>query len=177
MNIDNKWHRGHIDPFWDDESFYCLTYSNQKFSNDQEIERWKQEGYVHPEKYFTGAMCDMSNPQPDWGQKIIKWFQKTYPVKNVGITYYKMVTGVISPRQNDEYIKYRKLFDIPLEKCVRVIVFLQDWKSGHYFEINDTPITDWRAGDYVFWKSDTPHMAANIGTTERYTLQWTAHIL
>jgi len=27
----------------------------------------------------------------------------------------------------------------------------------------------------LFWESDTPHMAANIGLEKRYTLQLTGH--
>ena len=43
-------------------------------------------------------------------------------------------------------------------------------------EIEDTVITDWRAGDYVVWKNDTQHLAANVGKTARYTLQITGVI-
>jgi hypothetical protein len=55
-------------------------------------------------------------------------------------------------------------------------VFLEDWKSGHYFEGLGTPITQWHAGQTIEWSYDTPHMAANIGTKPRYTLQITGHI-
>jgi hypothetical protein len=40
----------------------------------------------------------------------------------------------------------------------------------------DTPLVQWKAGQVVEWAYNTPHMAANIGKTPRYTLQITGHI-
>jgi hypothetical protein len=59
------------------------------------------------------------------------------------------------------------------DAVVRIIVFLEDWASGHYLEMNKTPILNWKAGDWVCWRSDFLHLAANIGKTDRYTLQLT----
>ena len=53
---------------------------------------------------------------------------------------------------------------------------MEDWQSGHVFEIEKQPIVEWRAGDYVVWKNDTLHLAANVGKTSRYTLQITGVI-
>jgi len=85
-----------------------------------------------------------------------------------------MTPGTIMPEHQDFYKKYRSLYNLSDSKNIcRVIVFLEDWKSGHYFEINKIPIVNWKAGDFVFWRNDTSHMAANIGTDNRYTLQIT----
>jgi len=53
---------------------------------------------------------------------------------------------------------------------------MEDWQSGHVSEIEDTVISEWRAGDYIVWKNDTLHLAANVGKTSRYTLQITGVI-
>ena len=63
----------------------------------------------------------------------------------------------------------------PLD-IVRATVMLEDWKPGHYLEVNSVPYVNWRAGDTVEWVYDTPHMAANIGLEDRYTLQITGHL-
>jgi hypothetical protein len=55
-------------------------------------------------------------------------------------------------------------------------VFLEDWKSGHYFEAMDYAYVDWIAGTVIEWTYDTPHMAANMGLEPRYTLQITGHL-
>jgi hypothetical protein len=31
----------------------------------------------------------------------------------------------------------------------------------------------WHRGDFVWWQRDVPHLAANIGIEDRYTLQLT----
>ena len=55
-------------------------------------------------------------------------------------------------------------------------MLLEDWKSGHYLEVNSRPVVDWPAGQVVEWVYDTPHSAANIGLEDRYTLQITGHV-
>jgi len=55
-------------------------------------------------------------------------------------------------------------------------VFLDDWQSGHYFDVDDTPVLQWRAGEGVVWENHTPHSAANVGVTNRYTLQITGAV-
>jgi hypothetical protein len=52
---------------------------------------------------------------------------------------------------------------------------LEDWKSGHYLEVMGVPYIGWKAGQVVEWTYDAPHMAANIGLEDRYTLQITGH--
>ena len=121
-----------------------------------------------------------------WGTKYIQhcleassgkllWFSEEFKLKDVCSNYYRMGTGVILPPHKDTYILYKKLFNCSLDDIERVIIFLEDWQSGHYFEIEKTLIVEWIKGDYVWWKSDTKHMAANIGVTKRYTLQLTGH--
>ena len=171
----DRWHRGHIEPFWSKQSYSKLDYTPESFNNSQDCIKWKRQGYVHPVSHYTGMLCDMRKKQTSWNEDIVEWFEHTYDAKDVGTSYYRMGTGVILPTHKDTYKKYRQLFDVKLKDCFRVIVFLDDWHSGHYFEIEDTAITDWRCGDYVYWQSDVPHMAANIGLEKRYTLQLTAH--
>lgn len=172
----DRWHKGHIDPFWTKRSFTSLNYIHESFNNPADVMKWKRQGYVHPTSHYTGFLCDMRKKQPSWNGDIIKWFEDTYNVTDVGTSYYRMGTGVILPVHKDTYAKYRQIFNVRLKDCVRVVVYLEDWKSGHISEINGVPITNWRAGDYVFWKSDTPHLAANIGTEKRFTLQLTGHV-
>ena len=55
------------------------------------------------------------------------------------------------------------------------MVFIEDWYSGHYLEVDNKPIVEWKRGDYVWWRGDVTHMAANLGTEYRFTLQITGH--
>ena len=162
-----------IAPFWDD-SFKHLDYDVETFNNPDDIDKWTHLGF--PNK-FTGAMCDMRRTQPMWNQEIINRFETLLGWQNIGTSYYRMDPGTILPCHRDTYKRYIEIFKLDNPQSVhRAIVFLEDWTSGHYLEINDEPIVKWSAGDVVTWQYDTPHLAANMGYTPRYTLQITGHI-
>jgi len=163
----------YISPFWDNE-FKTLFYEKETFNDPVSVKRWLSMGYADN---FTGFMCDMRRPQPSWNDKIIKVFaDKGW--KDIGTSYYRMDSGVVLPTHKDLYKKYVELFDlVGKEKTIkRAVLFLEDWKSGHYAEYDGIPFTQWQAGNYVEWEYDMPHMAANIGTAPRYTLQITGHV-
>ena len=159
--------------FWDDE-FKHLLYINEEFNDPENLKRWTLAGY--PPK-FTGHMCDMRSVQPSWNQRIIDIFENK-GWKDVGTSYYRMDTGTVLPTHSDLYKKYIDIFDLQgQEQSIRrAVLFLEDWQPGHYAEYMDVPFTDWRAGAMVEWAYDTPHMAANLGLTPRYTLQITGHL-
>ena len=172
----DNWGRGHIEPFWTQESFKYLNYQYKPFNNLDDLTKWKKYGYWPDKDHYGGLLYDMTKAhQPSWSAKIIKWFEDTFNVTNVGTSYYKMQTCHYLPTHGDTYELYRKIFDCDLEDCFRVIVFLEDWKSGHISEVDGNPITNWKAGDYIFWNSNTLHMAGNMGIEDRYTLQLTGH--
>jgi hypothetical protein len=89
-----------------------------------------------------------------------------------------MRTGTVMPVHGDLYKRYIELFDLQgQEKSIRrALLLLEDWKPGHYLEVNGKPYVSWRAGDTVEWEYDAPHSAANIGLEDRYTLQITGHL-
>jgi hypothetical protein len=163
-----KWKRGHLGRFWDLNEIKKFDYVRQPIT-DEEVEQWKSQGYDHV-KSFTGQMYDNRNPMPDWVQNFKGLF---YKYKNMTFTFYKMSTLEIMPTHSDHYRTYRKMFDTKYENVHRILVMLQDWKPGHYLEIDGQGITDWIAGDYFIWKGNCNHAAANIGIEDRYTLQIT----
>ena len=159
--------------FWDDEYKY-LDYVNEPFNDASSKDQWITSGY--PDR-FTGDMCDMRSRQPSWNKKFIDIFA-SMGWKDVGTSYYRMDTGTVLPTHRDLYVKYIQLYNLQGQehRIRRAIVFLENWDSGHYFEGMGIPITEWKAGTVVEWGYDTPHMAANIGLTPRYTLQITGHV-
>lgn len=159
--------------FWDDE-YQHLEYENEPFNDVVSTSNWLQQGYP---LRFTGDMCDMRRSQPRWNQQFIDHFA-ALGWKDIGTSYYRMTTGTVLPTHTDLYLKYIELFDLKGQEhnIRRAIVFLEDWKSGHYFEAIGVPETEWTAGTVIEWVYDTPHMAANIGLEPRYTLQITGHV-
>ena len=162
-----------IEPFWGDAYKY-LDYSKETFNNPNDTSRWLDMGFADN---FVGSMCDMRKVQPVWNNHVIAEFTRR-GWKDVCTSYYRMDPGTILPNHIDIYKRYIELFKLENQhqSVYRAIVFLEDWQSGHYLEVAGEPITKWSAGDVVVWWYDTPHMAANMGYTPRYTLQITGHI-
>jgi hypothetical protein len=145
-----------------------LDYINKPFNDEETLQKWKSLGHNY-EKY-TGLMRDQSQQLPDWCLNVLGQIS----LQNSSITLYCMTPGTIMPEHSDTFIKYREIMNLKETDIVgRAVIFLEDWKSGHYFEIDETPMVNWKKGDYVLWKNDTPHMAANLGKDNRYTMQVT----
>jgi len=162
----------HVPAFWDDE-FKRLEYINETFNDPESVDRWLSLGFANQ---FTGNMCDMRSAQPSWNKTIVEVFGQM-GWQDIGTSYYRMLPGTILPTHQDLYKKYIELFDLEGQQHTihRAVIFLEDWQPGHYLEVLDQPVVKWRAGDVVEWVYDTPHMAANMGSTPRYTLQVTGH--
>lgn len=87
---------------------------------------------------------------------------------------HRMSPGTLLPMHKDRYRYYSQANGIlDTKNIIRVIVFLKSWRNGHYLEIDSTPIINWQAGDWVSWRDDAAHLAANLGHESRYTLQIT----
>ncbi len=96
---------------------------------------------------------------------------------NLVCSIQKMLPGMILPYHSDRYGHYLSANPgITIDSVQRVIVFLEDWKPGHISEVAGESHTNWKKGDWISWKSSTPHMAANLGHSDRYTLQITGII-
>lgn len=162
----------YIPPFWNDE-FKNLDYINETFNDVESLARWRAMGF--PDR-FTGNMCDMRSRQPSWNSTIVEIFAEM-GWRDIGTSYYQMMPGTVLPTHQDLFKKYIEIFNLHGQELSirRAVIFLEDWQPGHYFEGMDQPLVNWRAGDTVEWIYDTPHMAANIGSTPRYTLQVTGH--
>lgn len=162
-----------IERFWDDE-FKTLDYIQEPFNDPQSVNTWISQGY---QSKICGELCDMRHRLPDWTSKFIEMYEAQGWL-NVGIAFYRMRTGTVMPVHSDLYKKYIELFHLQgHEKNIRrALILLEDWKPGHYLEVNSKPYVCWTAGQTVEWIYDVPHMAANIGLEDRYTLQITGHL-
>jgi hypothetical protein len=166
----NKWIRGHVSRFWDQDEYKKFNYIKQPLM-DSEIQEWKNKGYDYV-KSFSGSMYDNRNPLPEW----VKRFDNIFNLKNMTYNFYKMSQLEIMPEHVDHFQTYMRLFDAKYENVTRILVMLEDWKPGHYLEIDGVGVVNWVAGDYFMWESNVPHAAANIGIEDRYTLQITGTV-
>lgn len=159
---------GHVDRFWDDEHTK-LSYVRQPVTIE-EVQEWERLGYSQQHvRSFTGVMYDNRNPMPAWIDNLADKFglvSQTY-------TFYKMETLEIMPIHGDHFRTYCRLNNTTPDNVYRAVMMLEDWKPGHYFEMNGVGYINWKAGDWYMWKGNTMHSAANIGIEPRYTLQIT----
>ena len=165
-----KYRFGHVRPWWDD-SFKQLDFEYLPIKNVDDETRWVQEGYRGVTlNGLVYTMRHMQDHMPEYAKPFLTMFDWV----NVGLNFYCQNTLNMFPVHSDQYLSYRKLWNIQDTSSIwRCIVFLEDWKSGHYFEIDNHPLVNWRRGDYVVWNFDVPHFAANIGLEPRYTMQIT----
>jgi len=163
----------HIKKFWDDE-FKTIDYTQEPFNDPISVDLWLAQGY---QSKFCGDLADMRHRLPTWASEFIKIYQMQ-GWKDIGLAFYRMPTGTVMPVHSDLYRRYVEVFDLQGQETSirRALVLLEDWKPGHYLEVDSKPYVNWLAGDTVEWVYDTPHMAANIGLTPRYTLQITGHL-
>lgn len=163
----------HIDKFWDDE-FKTLDYISEPFNDPETVALWVSQGYSSK---ITGELCDMRHRLPAWTNKFVNIYTEL-GWKDIGIAFYRMRTGTVMPTHSDLYKRYIELFDLEGREHTikRALLLLEDWKLGHYLEVDGRPYVNWRAGDVVEWVYSTPHSAANLGLEDRYTMQITGHL-
>ena len=163
----------HIERFWDDE-FKIIDYIQEPFNDPDSVNLWISQGY---QAKICGDLADMRHQLPAWSSKFVEIYE-AQGWRDVGIAFYRMRTGTVMPVHSDLYKRYIELFDLKGQEHTirRALVLLEDWKSGHYLEVEGHPYVNWRAGDTVEWAYDTPHSAANIGLEDRYSLQITGHV-
>lgn len=161
-------HQGHVTPVWTDEHKH-FDYIKQPIK-ESEITVWRSKGYYHAS--FSGGMYDSRNPMPDW----VDYIATKIGLSNCGFVFYKMETLDIMPTHVDHFETYERIFGVNRDNTYRALVFMEDWKPGHYLEFNGKAVTNWSAGDYALWHADVPHAASNIGVANRYTLQITGEL-
>ena len=161
----DRWSQGLIHPGWN-KLHQDLEYANKPFNDDVTVAEWR--GYGLDFNKYTGDIIDY----PDLPEWVLPIAEQT-GLDNIGASLYRMNPGCILPNHSDTYQLYKKFHNITHNRIFRVIVFLEEWASGHYFEVDGTPITGWQAGYWVGWHYDTPHLASNLGITNRYTMQIT----
>lgn len=154
-----------------------LNYSQRRqFPDDNTVNQWKDIGHLYVN--YTGYLIEEYKGLPEWCYDVLSDVSKKIKISDAKMCLYCMPPGTIMPEHRDTYPVFKKMLGVenPNEIC-RILVFLDDWKSGHYFEVDDDPIVNWKSGYCCMWLGESPHIAANIGRENRYTLQITARYL
>lgn len=151
-----------------------LEYFYEPFNDPDSVDRWRDRYH----KDFTiGMQADYRSRQPGCQEMIAQQLRSQGLIlKNVAFCWYRMMPGDMIPEHSDTYSSYSRFYNVPPDSVARILILLEDWKPGYLLEVDGNPINCYKAGTWVMWKAHTPHMAGNLGSQPRYSLQITATI-
>ena len=111
----------------------------------------------------------------DIPQNVINYLEQCFPYLSDKVyAMHRMRPGKLLPWHHDAYKTYAQRRNVEdLSLITRVILFPEDWVFGHVLQIGHESMHAWQCGDWVSWQGTTPHLAANLGQQDRYTLQIT----
>jgi hypothetical protein len=137
---------------------------------------WNELGIPAPEEPQRCAVVYQAfdTYAPQWAHRVKDMFS--------GILEHSMVTvnlvkpGNFIPPHKDMFIKLCHYADehrinLTNKEAVRINVFLQDHKLGHFFEMENNVCMNYTKGDFAVIKQGKIHSVINIGNENRYTLQ------
>lgn len=85
----------------------------------------------------------------------------------------KQMPGQTIPEHFDTFFKFSEKYNCDKKDVCRLNFFLEDWQSGHYFEIMNEPFVKWRKLNFKVIRYGNPHLSGNMGMTPKYTMQIT----
>ena len=155
--------KGNVEVTWTEEDYINLPW----FTND--IHEEKFNATVDTSTYDVGVdMCFENLPE------IFHAVKEQFDfLDKIVIAINRLQPGKILPFHTDKFTSYKQRNNIsdnqPIE---RVILFLHDQKAGHQLWITDE-VCIGDAGSYFGWEQNTVHMAANLGSEDRFIMQVT----
>lgn len=101
-------------------------------------------------------------------------------LENYSVALFKQNPGQTNPWHFDTYQgvvnKYKKqginLSDDDIKNIKRYLIVLEDWNWGHFLQVGNNVLSQWRAGDIYTWDYGMYHTSGNVGQTPKIT----AHI-
>lgn len=128
--------------------------------------------YDKIEKYYTkhnSSIWQMFEESPQWVWNLAEKIPQDFD--HFVVSTIKIDPGQTIPHHVDKHFKLKQEHGDGISH--RYLIFLQDWKRGHYYEVHDQPFTKWKAGDWVKFGIDDWHIAGNMGDEPFYSAQVT----
>ena len=124
------------------------------------------------EKYYNehnSSIWQILDDSPQWVYDLAQKIPQDF--KHFVVSVIKDDPGQVIPYHVDLHTVLRKKYGE--NDSWRYLIFLEDWKQGHYFEIDNEPIVKWRAGDWVKFHRSDWHLGGNMGSEPFYSVQVT----
>jgi hypothetical protein len=117
----------------------------------------------------NSSIWQMFEDSPDWVHNLSNLIPQDFDHHVVSVI--KIDPGQTIPHHVDKHFKLKQQHGEG--ESYRYLIFLEDWKRGHYYEVHDQPFTKWKAGDWVKFGIDDWHIAGNMGDESFYSAQVT----
>lgn len=158
--------------------------NNTALKGDQENPRYKQGtrsdewGYVTQNTKYKQAHFDHEDREsnPAWITAVADYIRDDQGLSNIVCTITRQNPGNSLPPHVDMYCTYREEKDIPVEDAkniIRYLVFLEDWKTGHFLQFGESVCCYWKKGDCITWDNGMRHLSTNAGTEPKFAMQIT----
>jgi hypothetical protein len=149
------------------------SFNNLKLPLDYKTVKYRRTPDPQFDITNPNLLGEMYNDKMDENKHDLGFLNK-FGWKHFAWAFYKLLPGKWLPPHVDHFENYTKHYNIKDKtKIKRSIVFLEDWRPGHVFCLENRIILNWRAGDYYTWRHDASHWGGNFGDEARYTLQLT----
>ena len=149
-----------IDNFWKDD----LTNHNYK----RKVE-YVARNFDHLDRNFYnhGYILQSFNEELKNSDK----FKNALEVENGSVSWTCILPNSILPSHKDTFYTLRQEFNIDLDQCFRFLIFLEDWKFGHYVGFENINITHWKAGDVWIFDGTEMHFGVNASNENFHSCQ------
>ena len=157
------------------ETYRKIDYGKPRL---EKYNMYKEWGYVTENTSYRQAFFDSSDREntPAWILKIADHIGDKERLSNIVCTITRQNPGNSLPPHVDVYESYRNIKNIPdedAENIIRYLVFLEDWKIGHFLQFGDSVCCYWKKGDCITWEYGLRHLSTNAGTEPKFAMQIT----
>ena len=98
-------------------------------------------------------------------------------LKNYTVALMKQPAGATNPWHYDSHFALGQKHNLSQEEIIsstrRYLNMLEDWHWGHFIQIGNNVLSQWKAGDIFSWPFGMWHTSANAGIVPKLTMQVT----
>ena len=157
---DARWSRGIDFEFAEQHGDRTKNYE-LKFR--QNVEKW---GYQRDNTQYY----EINKNLPQWCYDVAD----ACGLDNCYVALQKQSPGSVLPWHIDSYRSYMANMETNSAVNVRrYIVFGEAWHWGHFLQVGNNVITQWKKGDVISWDFQVPHLSCCAGILPKYTLKLT----
>lgn len=124
--------------------------------------------------YYTPENTQLWQTRADETALDVDSVTQQVPIIDHTVTFIKLDPGHTLPWHRDAFYllkQKRPNWKEQKLKPIRFLIFLEDWKLGHFVQLENTVVTHWKSGDCWYFCNDTYHLGTNAGLEAFVSMQ------